>query len=194
MSEITLPVPMTIDGAFVDTLEIIPITFADFGRIYADTRADQSGSFAARWNRHRMLHQIRHGGGKRLDPLALLTMPIRTSRAVLAALSAGDGQPGEVITPGNGVDTPIVYRLGAPIAATTDGEAAPFTELEFSASTYGQVEEVLAGETEIDQTLALIRSVAVPPGMMALPSWAADRIGVADGLEIMSKVLPSFLA
>lgn len=134
-----------------------------------------------------------------LSDADIMQMPLVYARRVKAEIDrfgAGE-QPGKVIAAGNGVTTPILYRLGTPIAFETKaGDKAAIEELEFLAPTYGAAEDVLAADKETDQTLHLIRSCAVPVGsfnLQTLPSWAAAAVTMSDGFTIMEAVLPLFL-
>jgi hypothetical protein len=113
--------------------------------------------------------------------------------------------PGKVVTPGDGVDVPVVYQLGKPIPInmSADGEAtteAQISELEFVARTGLDIEDVLCEPNDVSKALALIRNCAKPivtggadPALQRLPSWALDQITVTDGVTIVEKVLPGFL-
>jgi hypothetical protein len=85
------------------------------------------------------------------------------------------------------------FQLGKPIPT----DKGNITELEFQASTLGDIEEVLYRSNGNAQALALIRSVASPLGqettLMSMPDWAVDAISIADGVTIREQVLPRFL-
>ena len=99
---------------------------------------------------------------------------------------------GKIIRDGDGVDKAIIYELGTPIKVQGKD---PITELEFCASTYGDVEDVLTADLAVQQTALLLSTVAKPLGtsLSRLPSWAIDNITVADGVSISRDVLPRFL-
>jgi hypothetical protein len=124
----------------------------------------------------------------------LMLMSATAGRAIVPKLSHSEGEQGTVLTAGDGVSTAILYKFGTPIVSGgQDGKK--IEEVEFLAPGYTQIEEILAGEQALFQTIDLIATVARPVGgtLMALPSWAIDQITLADGLTIMNKVLPSFL-
>jgi hypothetical protein len=101
--------------------------------------------------------------------------------------------PGKIVRDGDGIDKAIVYELGTPISV---GQGKPpIKELEFQASTYGDVEDVLAVDAPIQQAAVLISTVAKPLGtsLSLLPSWAVNLVTVADGVTISNHVLPRFL-
>jgi hypothetical protein len=88
---------------------------------------------------------------------------------------------------------PVLLKLGAPISGTTGSESKAISELEFLAKTYGDIEQVLAGTNDMERTVALIKYVAKPAGMLSLPSWAVDSIDIRDGFFIQQEILPRFL-
>lgn len=135
--------------------------------------------------------------GKKAVPLtdeALIQLPIPYAKKLYAAIDVEEAKAGEVTTKGDGVTTPIVFTLGTPIQIKGK---APITELEFMAKTFGDIENVMHQQTEFEQALALLSSVARPLGsdatFLALPSWAVAGITVPDGVTIAQQVLPSFL-
>lgn len=99
----------------------------------------------------------------------------------------------KILTNGDGVTEPVLMKLGTPIKATSGSEGKEITELEFIARTYGDVEMVLSGTNAMEQTAALIKYVAKPAGMLALPSWAINAIDIRDGFFIQNEILPRFL-
>lgn len=121
------------------------------------------------------------------------------------ALDSEKDERGKIISEnGDGLYTPILYELGTPLAFTDTklaekpiGTESKIVELEFIAKTGGDIEEVLCGDTSLDQVIALIKTCATPIGgetsVQRLPSWLMDKITLQDGYEIMSKVLPVFV-
>jgi hypothetical protein len=51
----------------------------------------------------------------------------------------------------------------------------------------------MAENGKMAQTTALLKHVAKPVGMVTMPSWAVDQISMADGMTILTEVLPNFL-
>jgi hypothetical protein len=96
----------------------------------------------------------------------------------------------QILTDGDGLTTPVLFKLSQPLEAA----GKTISELEFIAKTYGDVESVLAETNELAQTVELIKSLAKPAGMLALPSWAVDMVSVRDGMFIERSILPRFLA
>ena len=188
-----------IGGDVVDEVEVNPITFTKFGEAWnrVQVRATKNVNLASLLQRERIRIQgVFKSKGKSLvaDDAAISQFPIPIARAIISALDEGQGESGEVINDGDGVSKPLLYRLGTPIPlAGKDAQA--ITELEFSAQTYGQIEDVLAADNDVSRAIALIKSVASAPehaSLQSLPSWAVEKLSMADGTAIMRKVLPGF--
>lgn len=133
-----------------------------------------------------------------LDTTLILQLPRSIFVRINDALDEDNGLPGEIISKGgDGLDIPIIYKLGSPFSFKSDDSEKIIEELEFIAKTGGDIEEVLCGTTSIDQTISLIRCCATPiggdSGLQTLPSWMLDNLTLADGIEIMQKVLPIFV-
>lgn len=140
-----------------------------------------------------------------LDHVAFANMPRPLFVQINNAMDNTSSARGSVIsTDGDGLYTPILYKLGTPFDfqdSTHDskpiGTESKIVELEFIAKTGGDIEDVLCGENSLDQTVALIKTCATPLGgdtaLQRLPSWMLSSLTLADGIEIMSKVLPVFL-
>lgn len=147
--------------------------------------------------RARFMEQVEYyAGSKRVTPdvVALLQMPFKLARRIRNAFSEPGVEPGKVVTPdADGISSPILFQLGRPIAT----DKGNITELEFQATTLGDIEDVLYRTNSNEQALALIRSVASPLGqettLMSMPDWAVEGISIADGVTIAQKVLPRFL-
>ena len=94
-------------------------------------------------------------------------MPNPTARPKLLTkhLDADEGEVGKIIKEGDGVSSSIVYQLGTPIPVTGKN---PITELEFLASTYGDIEDVMSANDSIAQTALLIAAIGKPPGMSGI--------------------------
>lgn len=124
--------------------------------------------------------------------ISLREMPIPLVRKIRAAMNF-DSKPGEITVKGDGITSPVVYKLGEPIL-TDKGE---ITELEFLASTLGDIEDVIFRTNSNEQALALLESVATPLGsdlsLQALPAWAVEKITIIDGATIASEIVPLFL-
>lgn len=180
------------------SVEIEPVSFVRFVDLLdkARTAAQQSAdmSIQAALRRERFYSQVTFISEKKkqkIDAVNLSLMPAPVAKSIIAHLGEEEGEvsAGEVLSAGDGVSTPILYKLGTPIKGA-DGKE--LTELEFIAKTYPDIEEVLVEDDRSQQTLLLIQKVAKPIGMLQIPSWALDQITLADGLNIAAKVLPSF--
>lgn len=206
----TVPVtsdhPVVVKEKSIVEFSVRPLGLGGFTRLADETNA-QGIEDRKKWQMHnkrlRMKHQIRalaeDGTELAIDDLDITQLPRALSVKLSNLLSMGDGEPGEVISgdKADGISSPILYRLGTPIKMQQNNDEVSINELEFMAATYGQIEEVLAETNEMSQAYSLIRTVAKPVGMgdtlQALPTWAADKITMADGFTIAEKVLPRFL-
>lgn len=182
----------------VTEIKVNPLTFLELGQLW-----DQIGVGSAKaevaLQRARIKHQAHFmNGSERLipSPEDLHKMPFPVAKAIIDALGHGQGLPGKVIGNGDGATAPILYKLGTPIEMKDGtGKARVIEELEFMASTYGELEDVFAAENEVARALALLTAIAVPvgvDGLTRLPGWAIDRITVADGVTIMKQVSNRF--
>lgn len=199
----TIPVTdkFLVDGAEIDTVNVHPITFVELVQCLdkAHTKLTKDGNIQTLLRRERIIKQAHFMAGdarKIPDAAAISLMPIPVARQVIGALEEGQGAQGEVIGDGDGIEKPILYKLGTPIAIGGK-DKKPITELEFIAKKYGDIEDVLAADGDpLGQAELLIRKVATPPeieSLSVLPDWAVQRITSADGLLIARDVLPRFL-
>jgi hypothetical protein len=192
-----LPIAWQLGDTLIDSVVIKPLTFSTFvDNIVAAQQTSAGKSFEARLRRIRMVRQTSfYAGGVlvQVKPEDILKMPIPASRVILDHIDDGEGVAGKIIRDGDGVDKAIVYELGTPIPLGAGKQ--PIKELEFQASTYGDVEDVLAVDTTIQQALLLITTIGKPIGtsLSLLPTWAIGAITVADGITISREILPRFL-
>lgn len=130
------------------------------------------------------------------DDAQISTLPVAVAKQILAALDNDLGEQGTVELEGDGIGTPIVYRLGTPLEMKdSKGGVTTIRDLEFLAKTYGELEDALACDNEMTRAVELLKTIAKPldaPTLMRLPGWAIDRITNADGIGIMQKVCPAF--
>lgn len=197
MTKIEITEPVTFGDAAIDAITIDPLHFVTLVKTWA--RPDDGLKPEVSIQRQRILHQARFmSGDKRIVPDVgqLANLPYTVAKAIIAALDIGQGPVGEVIGKGDGVFTPILYRLGTPIEMKSSKDGLiKISELEFKVSSYGQAEDILAAGSSADKVIALLTTVANPvqvETMPRLPSWAIDRITVADGVTIMRDILPNF--
>lgn len=203
--EITSP-PFIVGGVAVKRLAMAPQTFVHLQQTIERARLAQSlARDTGNWRRYFMRERIRQqlraydasGNEVKISDLDLMQMP-RVYAAKLYNADVGTGSlPGSVLTDGDGITQPVLYRFGTPLRTGSDGVA--IEEVEFVARTLADIEDVLCAETNIEKTIALVARCAKPIGIGAdlglqqLPSWAVDQLASADGFKIMEVVLPRFL-
>jgi hypothetical protein len=192
--KLVLPMPWqlgdkTIDGAVVNTL-----SFQNFADYVTEAQAmKKPKTFEGRLRRLRLAKQVVYYINGSTTPVGqdeVTMMPIPNARMLTMHLDEDEGKEGKVIREGDGISKSIVYELGTPIPVQGKD---PITELEFLASTYGDIEDVMSAPDSIQQTALLIATIGKPPGMLQLPSWALNHITVADGVTIAKLVTPLFL-
>lgn len=204
--------PFIIKGLSVLKLIIRTINFEEYAKcldIYSNELKKGSPILAQReLNRARLKRQVSavcaNGQTIPLDSENIGAMPSKLFVQAFNAINKFDEPKGSVISEGgDGVLTPIIYRLGTPFDfvdtnATTRpiGTVPKIVELEFIAKTGGDIEEVMCHDNKIDQTLALIKTCATPLGgetqLMRLPSWMISSLTYKDGFDILENVLPVF--
>jgi hypothetical protein len=181
----------------IDGVIVKPLTFAALVEcVLAAQTGTQPKTFESRLKRLRMVRQVSYFNGNTGVPISLEdipNIPIPAARSIISHLDDDEGKAGKVVREGDGIDQAITYELGTPIS-TGQGKP-PIKELEFHARTYGDIEDVMAADLALQQTAALITTVAKPLGtsLMLLPSWAVNMITVADGVTISREILPHFL-
>lgn len=189
-------VPYIIEKKSVGHIIVKPISFVKFVSLIDD--ATPGDEFAKSFLRLRIRAQASAydaaGNPLAMGDLDLAQMPIVYARKVTPLLNVGAGAAGNLVGEGDGITSPVLFRLGTPIGTN---KAELISELEFSAKVFADVEDILAEDTSHKQALAMIRRIALPVGtnikLLALPSWAVEGITLSDGLHIMDKVLPRFL-
>lgn len=191
-----IPITLQLDGRLIDGAVVKPLTFAGFAECITEAQSlREPKTMEGRVRRVRMVRQVTYYTNGAVAPVTasdVLQLPIPSARAITARLDDTEGKAGKIIRPGDGIDTAITYELGTPIALQGKD---PIRELEFSAKTYGDIEDVLAATDSFQQTSLLIANIAKPLGstLTVLPSWAVAQITLADGIMIMRGVLPHFL-
>jgi hypothetical protein len=192
-----LQIAFDVNGTVVDGAVVRPLSFLAFNECITAAQAmTEPKLFDARLRRIRMTRQVTYYNGSTVVPMStidILKLPIPAARLIVSHLDDGEGTGGKVVRDGDGISVAIVFELAAPIALGAGKNA--IKELEFQAATYGDIEDVLAVDGAIQQTLALISTVAKPLGtsLSLLPSWAVGAITIADGVMISREVLPRFL-
>lgn len=179
----------------IDSAIVRPMTFQSFSTIVTEAQAlKEPEAWLARMRRLRMSRQVQYAAGGTVVQVGFNDIPkmsIADARALIARLDDNEGPVGKIVREGDGVEKAVVYKLGTPIKMQ---KGDPISELEFHATTYGDVEDVLAAENSIMQAIALVRKLGKPmhTSLMTLPSWAVDAITVTDGVFIMNEILPRF--
>ena len=117
-------------------------------------------------------------------------------------LQADDGGvPGRIARDGDGLNEPCTYELGTPLSlgsnAATKEDAGSVIEIEFLIRTIGDIEPVLIANGSFEQADALIRNCGKPlcpvnMTLLRIPDVLMAAITLADGIEIVNKVLPRF--
>jgi hypothetical protein len=192
-----IPIAFQLGDATIDGAVVRPLTFSSFADCIAAAQVmTQPKLFESRLRRLRMIRQVTYYAGSTVVPMTpenVLKLPIAATRAIAAHLDDNEGIAGKIVRDGDGIDKAIVYELGTPISV---GQGKPpIKELEFQASTYGDIEDVLSVDSMIQQASILIATIAKPLGtsLSLLPSWAVNQITVADGVTISRDILPRFL-
>lgn len=191
-----LPISFQLGDKLIDGAVIKPLMFTALADCVTTAQTmTQPSSFEARLKRLRMIRQVTYYSGATPVTLSsedVLKLPIPAARTIVARLDDQTGSAGRVIRDGNGIDQAITYELGTPIQV--QGKE-PIRELEFQASTYGDIEDVMAADISLQQASVLISTIAKPLGfsLSRLPTWAVSQITVADGVGISRDVLPRFL-
>lgn len=181
----------------ITAITVEPITFMEFVQLWEMTPLDAKKPELSLQKR-RILHQAHFMAGKErykptLDQLG--TIHSHIARAIINALDHGTGAMGELLGDGDGLSKPVHYKLATPIGmgSAKSGDSS-IRELEFIGKTYAEMEDVLAADNEMAQTVALIRTVAKPVGsaLTIMPESVVERLTLGDGIGIMRLVLPRF--
>jgi hypothetical protein len=195
--EAKLSIALQLGDRNIDGAVVKPLSFQSFADCISEaTSMASTKSFESKLRRVRMVKQVTYYTNGTPVPVSLeevLMLRIPDAHKIVGLLDDGEGKAGKIIRDGDGIEKAITYELGTPIPMGAGKD--PITELEFHAKTFGDIEDVMAGDNTIAQTALLISSIAKPLGtsLTALPSWALTAISVADGVTISRDVLPRFL-
>lgn len=212
--EVDAKTPFIVGTNSISKINVSPINFLTYAECFrerlkelAKTNDDMMATKA--FFRARRLRQVSAFNKANevviLDNINFSNMPRSLFTKINNALDGQSAPRGEVLPGGgDGIYTPIIYKLGTPFAYEDTklsekpiGTEAKIIELEFVAKTGGDIEEVLCHENSLDQTVALIKTCATPlgggAGILRLPTWMLNALTLSDGFTIMSKVLPVFL-
>lgn len=196
-----VPVSFTIGEKVVDAVIVKGITYSQFVAIAHSAQVmTNPATIEGRLMRARMVQQVdyfKEGKPVALSIEELLKMPFPVARKIQGMFDDNIQKRGKIVGEGDqvgdGITSPIRYELGTPIELA-DGKGS-IRELEFMATTYGELEDVISGTDPLEQTLSLIKSIAKPvhDTLQTLPSWGVEKISTADGFTIAELILPRFL-
>jgi hypothetical protein len=192
---IELPKAFTLKDKSITAVEVNYLRMARFTTLAEEVsnRIAPNQTFEAAFRSARMKEQTTLISDKkeRITPdlPTIIGLPIPVAKLIIKDLDENEDAAGEIIADGDGISTPILYKLGTPVAVDN---GAPIEELEFMAKVYGDIENVIGESSPFQRALALLRHVAKPAGLLALPSWALDQITIADGKVIAEKIVPRF--
>lgn len=203
LTEIEVVEPVVIGGSDdqkqIVRITVEPLNFAQFVDVWSQSPLDPTRPEVSLQNR-RILWQSKFYGDDEKPVTAtvddLHRLPIQTARKIINSLNANQGKMGEVV--GGGEPSTMghsIYKLGTPLSGgKTGGKAIRIAEIEFSAKTYGEIEDVLAADNDLAQTVALIRKIGNPVGapIPVMTNGLVQQITMADGIGIMRTVLPNF--
>lgn len=194
---IVLTDPMLMAGKPAKSINVAQLPFVKLAELAsrASALSNSEYPFTAALRTLRMIEQCKavlaDGSQVDFDSITIRQITIPVGRKIHRALEDATIPGGKIIGDGDGASTPIMVELGTPIATGSDEKS--FTELEFLARTYGDLEIVMGELNDLDKTVALIKHVAKPVGMQKLPSWAVEQITIPDGMFLMDNVLKRFL-
>ena len=199
MKKIEFSTPLSIGEKVIDEINILPLHFADLVKTWAKAERTAGDKPEAAIQRERIKHQVHFMSGKERvvpDDAQIRLIPIGIARLVIDSLDIGQGEIGKLLHAGDGITDPVLYKLGTPIEMKSgDKGVIKISELEFKATTYGELEDFLAAGSDSLRAMELLKTVAKPveiESLMRLPGWALDKITAADGIGIIREVLPRF--
>jgi hypothetical protein len=192
--KLVLPTPWQINNVTIDGAVINRLSYQAFSDYVTEAQSmTRPKTFEGRLRRIRLAKQVTYymnGSTTAIGLEDVARMPIHDAQLLTARLDVDEGKPGKITRDGDGIEKSILYELGTPIQISGKD---PITELEFHASTYGDIEDIMSANDAISQTAMLIATIGRPPGMLQLPSWAVQQITIADGVTIAKLVTPRFL-
>lgn len=179
--------PFKVGDADVSEVEIIKLGFIAFAQ------AVQYAQDTKTYQRARLKASVTLNG-KAITDEQITMLPVKVGKAIMAKLDDGavDQGRGTVLTPeANGIDQPILFELANPIKLKSRSGVTEITELEFHARTFGDLEDVLAEASQMQQAVVALRKLAAPVGVSSpiLSEAMLQQISVLDGLTIASKVI-----
>ena len=198
MKKIEFTASAMVAGKQVTSIEVNGITFMQFYDVWSKSIAAIGVKQEVALQRGRIKKQTVFKAGAdvlELSDTDLMQLPFQLTKDIIAALDDGEGVAGKIIVKGDIATSPVIYKLGTPFAMKNGDTEISVSELEFSAKTYADVEDVLVADSSLSKTVMLVTKLAKPievPSLMQLPGWMVDRLTIADGFTIMKEVLPLF--
>lgn len=187
---------LEIEGVGISHAEIGSITFKNFLSLSDRIASVESDAREAALTRLRMIEQVKlytsDGGAIVLDDVKVLNLPIKVGLKLVRGLNASSVEPGKVINDGDGIEKPLLFKLGAPIK-TKEGV---IEELEFMAKTFGDVEDIVSEPSAFKRGYMLIQKASKPIAtgykLLRTSEAIAEKIVFEDGLAISIEVAPLF--
>ena len=196
--EIEVTHPFEVAGTPVGKIAVRPIMFAKLVEITSNV-SDGGHGVAAALMKARMTAQTSFQDAKgaplRATDADIDRMPLPVAKAVRDALDDGQGDIGKVVQDGDGVSSPVLYRLHTPLKMKNGKDDVLIEELEFAAATLMEAQEVLAEDSDLRKAHLLLLKLAKPVGvkaLMTLPGAVVDQVTVGDGVGVMRHVVPKF--
>lgn len=192
---------MTESGSPVQKIIVNPLNFKAFSKLASDTaNRVPTKQFNVSMKRARMIAQsqlvLADNQKVKFDEISLSNLPIVYAKQLNNAIGEGQGEPGKVINEGDGISSSIIFQLGTPLKMKGSDGKKEIKELEFLASTFGQIEEAMAELNPVDQVIKLLETIAKPVdfdvSLQALPSSAVDQITMSDGFTMSEIIIPRF--
>ena len=185
-----------LDGKSVSGFRIEPCSFRQFAKATEAAQSDAT-EFAKALTRHLIKAMVtvefKDGNSRKIAESEVPALPVKEALEITNLVGTDQRQGGEVTGGGNGIDSPLLFKLGTPIKFQT----GVVKELEFRAQTFGDIEGVVALDNSVAQAVELIQKCATPLGkditLIALPDTALDAMAAEDGIAIIRDVLPGFL-
>lgn len=196
--QVSADLPVSVDKVEITHFTVNQINFMDFCDIVQSAVSDTSNASVEKlMMRGRMAKQVdchgKDGNIHKLDGLSLVSLPAKYAREIHQSLNAQVEPAGEVLEKGDGITSPVHYKLGTPIKMVDE---SVIEEVEFIAENYGKIEDVLIENQALLQARALLKGCCVPVSeakMLSMPDLALQQITVTDGIVISNRVVPSFL-
>lgn len=204
--------PFIHNGNQVGSIRVRELSYQEFVRM---TSSVQMEVYSAKdrskidpqvlMSRHRRNAQVsanyENGSKVPMDDGFFYQMPRKLYTAMYNLMDDIESPAGEVINKGDGIDVPLLYRLGTPLKIVSSGEDGQKTleisELEFLAKTGGDIERVVAATSDQDKVLALLEDCCSPVSpdatLLRLTSDMIAQMTSSDGITIQNRVLTDFL-